>query len=399
MSQGIPFSCAIHKLIFWKSSGLFSGPMTQTMRTLCANSTSMRSGCVAVPGRARRSHGHTLFELVMSLAICSVLLLAMQSIVVIASRAIPNGQTVPSLNVNGADVMQTISRDLMYATAISEMTSTAITFTVPDRNNDGAAETIRYAWSGTAGNPLTRQYNGGTVVNVLPSVQSFLLAYDKRAVLQPTTYTTSAEALLASNTGLSILSGDSSVTSTNWPAQYFMPTLPGSATSWAVTRVTISAKAGSAGGQSLVQIRPVDSSNLPTSTVLDQQTMLGSNLTGSTAYQTFTFTNATGLSPTRGAAIVVQWSVGSTASQIHYLTSISLSSEAMATTTNSGGTWSNPLLSDLNFTAYGTYNTPNAPTYKYYLTNVRASVQQSSDTSTTLSLSARVLNEPQVTGP
>jgi hypothetical protein len=71
----------------------------------------------------------------------------------------------------------------------------------------------------------------------------------------------------------------------------------------------------------------------------------------------------------------------------------------MATTTNSGSSWSNPLLSDLSFTAYGTYNTPNAPTYIYYLTNVRSSVQQSSDSSTTLSTDARILNEPQVTGP
>jgi type II secretory pathway component PulJ len=369
------------------------------MRTHRATRTTLLAGFFEGSRTGRRAHGHTLFELVISLTICSVLLLAMQSIVVIASRAIPNGQTVPSLNVNGADVMQTISRDLMYATAISEMTSTAITFTVPDRNNDGAAETIRYAWSGTAGAPLTRRYNGGTVVNVLPSVQAFSLAYDKRAVQQPTTYTTSAETLLDSNTGISLLGGDSSVTSTNWPAQFFTPTLPGNATSWAVTRVTISAKAGSSGGQSLVQIRPVDSSNLPTSTVLDQQTMLSSNLTGSSAYQTFTFTNATGLSPSRGAAIVVMWSAGSTASAIHYLTSISLSNEAMATTTNSGSSWSNPLLSDLNFTAYGTYNTPNAPTYTYNLTNVRVSVQQNSDATTTLSTDARVLNEPPVTGP
>jgi hypothetical protein len=359
----------------------------------------MPDASVGVSRRRNRAHGHTLFELVMSLAICSVLLLAMQSIVMIASRAIPDGRTVSSLNVSGSDVMQTISRDLMYATAISEMTSNAITFTVPDRNNDGAAETIRYAWSGTAGDPLTRQYNSGTVVNVAPSVRSFVLNYDKRAVQQPTTYSTSAEILLASNTGLSLLSGDSAVTSTNWPAQYFVPTLPGNATTWAVTRVTISAKSGSAGGQSAVQIRPVDSSGLPLFTVLDQQTMLSSSLSGSTAYQTFTFANATGLDPAHGAAIVVQWVAGSTASSIHYLTSISLSSEAMATTTNTGSSWSNPLLSDLNFTAYGTYTTPNAPTYKYYLTNVRAVVQQSSDTTTTLSTDARVLNEPQVTGP
>ena len=365
----------------------------------CAISKLTPAGSLKIPGRGYRARGHTLFELVLSLTICSVLLLAMQSVVMIASRAIPDGRTVPSLNVSGADAMQTLSRDLTFARSISEMTSSAVTFTVPDRNGDGAAETIRYAWSGTVGDPLTRQYNSGTIVNIIASVNSFTLAYDKVAVQDPTSYTTSAEALLASNTGISVLSSDFQVTSTNWPAQNFVPTLPNNATSWSVTRVTISAKAGSGNGQSLVQIRPVDTSGLPTFTVLDQQTMLGSNLTSTSAYQTFNFTNATGLSPTQGAAIVVQWSAGSTASQIHYLTSVSLSNQAMAQTTNTGSTWTNPALSDMNFTVYGTYTTPNAPTYKYYLTNVRAAVQISSDVSTALRASARILNQPQVTGP
>ena len=42
-------------------------------------------------------------------------------------------------------------------------------------------ETIRYAWSGTPGDPLTRQYNGGTVLNVSDYVQFFSLDYSKRA--------------------------------------------------------------------------------------------------------------------------------------------------------------------------------------------------------------------------
>jgi hypothetical protein len=45
--------------------------------------------------------------------------------------------------------------------------------TVPDRTDaDALPETISYTWSGTAGAPLDRQYNGGTVASVLPSVQS-----------------------------------------------------------------------------------------------------------------------------------------------------------------------------------------------------------------------------------
>ena len=53
--------------------------------------------------------------------------------------------------------------DLEFALAFSEKTDHALTFTVPDRDGDFISETIRYAWSGTPGDPLTRQYNGGAV--------------------------------------------------------------------------------------------------------------------------------------------------------------------------------------------------------------------------------------------
>ena len=56
-----------------------------------------------------------------------------------------------------------------------------MTFTVADRTGDSAADTIRYAWSGVAGDPLTRQINAGTAVTVAANVQSLQLSYDSRS--------------------------------------------------------------------------------------------------------------------------------------------------------------------------------------------------------------------------
>jgi prepilin-type N-terminal cleavage/methylation domain-containing protein len=164
----------------------------------------------------------TLLELVISMAIASILLVAMQSVVLVAARAIPDGRTVGSRVTAGAAQITSLTSDLFYATAVSEMTATAITFTVPDVTGDGAPDTVRYAWSGNAGAPLTRQVNGGAVVSVLPSVQSFNLVYDKRPVLAPTTYATTAETLFVNSNGSSNLTSFK-VSSNNWPGQSFTP--------------------------------------------------------------------------------------------------------------------------------------------------------------------------------
>lgn len=69
--------------------------------------------------------------------------------------------------------MTDLLADIQLAQSFSENTTTAVTFTVPDRNGDNNPETIRYAWSGNAGDPLTRQYNSGAVVTVAENVHTF----------------------------------------------------------------------------------------------------------------------------------------------------------------------------------------------------------------------------------
>jgi len=125
----------------------------------------------------RRRLGYTLVELVVSIAIMSILMAGIASAVLIASHAMPGGQTPLETAVEAIDVVDQIASELLYATTITENTASAVTFTVADRSHgDSGPETIRYAWSGTPGDPLTRQYNGGTTVTVCQDVQDFSLA-------------------------------------------------------------------------------------------------------------------------------------------------------------------------------------------------------------------------------
>src|SRR5205085_11935458 len=109
-------------------------------------------------GKCRLAHAFTLFELLVSLLILSVLTLAIGSAFVVATRAVPDGHATPSQVVAagaGADVM---ARELYYAQSVTAMSPTSVTFSVAPRGTDTVAETITYSWSGKTGDPLLRQY-------------------------------------------------------------------------------------------------------------------------------------------------------------------------------------------------------------------------------------------------
>ncbi len=128
----------------------------------------------------RRASGYTLIELLVSSSIASVLLVGMGSSIYIASQAFEADEAAPAEIAQADETLAQVLRDAQQATSVSELTATSATFTVPDRNGDGAEETIRYAWSGTPGEPLTYQYNGGPVQNIAEDVQHFEMTYLSR---------------------------------------------------------------------------------------------------------------------------------------------------------------------------------------------------------------------------
>lgn len=116
--------------------------------------------------------GYTLIEVVASVAATSILLAGMGSVVMVAARS-TDEDALPMRQIEASLSLQEILADLEYAVSFSERTATAVAFTVADRNADTTAETIRYTWSGTPGDPLRRKYNGGTEVDYLSSVHVF----------------------------------------------------------------------------------------------------------------------------------------------------------------------------------------------------------------------------------
>ena len=127
--------------------------------------------------RIRSRHGLTLIELLASIAIMTIVLGAVSSALVLATAAIPTRRDPNQRRMEAAEVVDQMAGDLRMAIHLVERSATAVTFTVADRDVDEAPETIRYAWSGTEGDPLEHTYNSGSAVPILGDVTTFDLTY------------------------------------------------------------------------------------------------------------------------------------------------------------------------------------------------------------------------------
>jgi len=116
------------------------------------------------------------------MAIMSVLMLGIGSAFMLASRAVPATQSVFRANADAAVVAQQMVTELHTAKALTRGTNLLVEFTVPDRDNNGSPELIRYEWDGAPAGTLSRTYNGGTPAVLADNVYGFALGYVTKSV-------------------------------------------------------------------------------------------------------------------------------------------------------------------------------------------------------------------------
>ena len=333
----------------------------------------------------------TLVELVVCMVIAAVLLVAIGSTVVLASRALPNANNPTACTIEASMALDQLVAELEAAVYITEHSQTAIAFTVADRNNDGLNERIRYAWSGIAGDPLTRQYNGGTVSPFITNVQQFSLAPEIQSITEayPGAGVEDAfDSLLVttvSGTGL----GSVDVKSTNWSGQYFQMNLPANTMGWRPTRIRFMAKKNSSSGITKVQLRPADASFKPTGTVLQELSMDASILP---TWYTWIEGSLT-LDRKRSSdpvCLVFKYFSGVIPATLE-----SNDGAGLLASSNSGVTWTYSSLQDLQCQLYGKVTQPGPTQYAVtqYLTGMRIAMKVASVGPTAETIS-QVLNQP-----
>jgi len=309
--------------------------------------------------------GFTLAEVVLSMAILAILFAAVTSVVVLGARVSTLSATSNAATHNAADVMDQITADVNVALSISEQSERAITMTVPDRGGDGTAETIRYAWSGTAGDPLTRSYNGATAQTILSDVRTLKLSYLVREVGPPEPVE-SPEGVLVQHDDAAIPLSFSSYTLSKdaWAAMYFKPTFSANTTERKITKVKVRLKQQSTASQTVqIQVRNATGSNLPGTTIMASATVAESTLPASYGWVEVTLSGLTGLDPTKGYVLVVgQTNTSGNAGQVEYESGTLAETDNLwtqtANATNASPTWNaTSNTTHMRFQVWGTYTT------------------------------------------
>jgi prepilin-type N-terminal cleavage/methylation domain-containing protein len=349
------------------------------------------------PTRTHPTYGFTMLEVVLSLVILSIVLLAAQSAIMVAAKAVPNSQSASESVASAAGVMDQITADLQYAKTFSDMTANRIVFIVPDRTGDGQPETIRYEWSGLAGGALMRQMNGNTPVAIAPAVHFFELHYDKNATTTNAGTAEGPEVVLSSYDTTNSLN-DAAVTESNWRAQHFNPILPADTVSWRVTRVFIKARIrGSNIGETRVQIRPAVS-NKPSNVILGETILYENTLTGSFTWKEIPIVQQVQLNPNYTACFVLEWKSDSESCDIQYRGSLLFGEPVYCLLSGHDNSW-NPSNDVILHYVYGRITTADPTQTTYNLAAVRCAIQLPSSTSPPLTTTIRTVEQPQVPGP
>lgn len=329
----------------------------------------------------RPRHAFTLVELVVALAVTSIVMAGLGSVFVLAARGAEASADDQGSSTLAA--LHAMAAELQDAVRISQASATGVQFEVADRNGDSVNEVISYAWGGSPGNLLVRSYNGNSAGSV-GALRDFRLAFEtsSRTRTQVSGSTQSAETLLSSYTGAA--NGSYSVTTTQNVAQVFAPLIPPNATAWSVTRVRVFIMRGAGSGNVLgVQIRTVPGGTTPSSTVLEEWTLATSAMWSGGRWETFNST-LTGLSPSDSLAIVLYQKSGllSSTAVLSCQTSGIADPDAHQLTALLGGlgglTWSTYPEASLHYEVYGTYTTPATTTSAvtvYDSAEIRASFQ------------------------
>ena len=367
--------------------------------------TTSVAGMARLPSMRRRS-GHTLVELVVSVAVSGILVAGMTSTLYVASRAVNTSgpsRSVLEASAAAADVLG----ELQYAITFTERSADAVKFSVADRTGDEVPETIRYAWSGTPGDPLTRQYNGGEQVEIVQDVRQFDLTYEYRQAEQvPPGGDESAEQLLLAKDTMDSGAGYSrAITSSTWAGTYFAPSLPAEANSWRITRIEIYAKyAVPSSGGVLLQVRTADMSLHPTDTILGGVPIGESALPKNFGWYEVSLGSVSGLSPAQGVCVVVRHEFGSGTVATLFTETHSAGDPTPAAhpviTDDGGVTWTTVDGQDMWIRVWGTYTTQSEPpSPPSWLASVGVQLRVGPDSATRIDGGVQVLNAPEVAAP
>ncbi|MCP4592724.1 MAG: hypothetical protein GY842_18470 [bacterium] len=330
----------------------------------------------------------------------SILLAAMLSAIVVASHAMPDAASPAGTAIRTAEAADILVEELSSALWITDRQSNSVSFTVPDRDGDGAPETIMYSWSGTPGDPLLRKYSGGgeSAEEFLADVHDFQLGYEITTETEeyPGLPVEGAEELLMSyNSGYDL--ADARIEAGKWWGQFFKPTFPPEAVSWRVNRVFFYAKLHDNNATTTrIQLRLPAADNTPSDTIVDETTHPQLSLTASFQWVEKVFANAGRLSVGQGLCLTFITDDNKSAKLRYRKKDVVLSDAGLS---YDKPDW-DPVVTDeaLLFYVYGSFATPGPPqtATRRYVSAVRMILQAGEQLTSRVATTVQTVNSPEL---
>ena len=303
-------------------------------------------------------HAFTLVELVLAMAATSLLLLGISSAIIVASRSAYDPKQPQTALARSRCVAQLIADDLAQATSIVEGSATAVEFKVADRDDDGVEETLRYEWSGLAGDGVFRSINGDSAL-LASDIASLAFIYS--TTTENATVVGSAaegaEQLLYAFEDANL--SNVPISTTSWLAMTIAPTLPSDATAWSVTRIEFEAKQDAAAtGTLLIKLR--NSLSVLTSLLGSAISVNESDLPAAYGWTSVPVSGVTGISPSSSVSISFEAvSLLANSARMRYCDACEAHAVAYRSASSSSGlTWTNYVDGALNLRVYGKVTRP-----------------------------------------
>ncbi len=311
-----------------------------------------------------RRPGFTILELALSVMVMSTLMVAMGSAVLLASKAIPASDNPASAAIDQSRSLDLLTTDLAEALYFSERTATTLAFTVPDRDGDGNPERIRYAWAGSAGDPLTRQLGSSSPRAVVPSVDSLMFSAVTESTIQPLPagLVDGVEQVVANYLAADPVGSIGPSGSEGVGESFLASELPADAASWRLTGVEIRGKKdGPSSGTLDLQIRPASISGEPLEEVLAETSVAESSLGSGSFVWTRMAIEAEGLSPAgRYAFLLFNAGAGAPGTFEFQSAGVVQSDQALVTGNDATG-WTATPEQSLSYNVYGVPQVLGAP--------------------------------------
>lgn len=352
----------------------------------------------------------TMVELVISMAISTLLISALGAALVLASRAMPSRESPQQTAITSCRALDLMTEELSTAIWVAEVYEHSIAFQVPDRDPavSPGPEFIMYSWSGVAGAPLKRSYNNGAAAIVVPQVYSLAITPQ---LAKPGEDEPIADGLLTSFSGWSGITPevqDQMIGLNAYVAMCFSITPPPNTVSLLITRAEFSMKlqdGGDTTGAVNCAVHRSVGGTVPSAGMLGKAMPVAVGSLGSSYnWVTFTFEPLTITDPARTDYCLVLNQTAGTAGRVQEYHSSSATDNGMVErwAAKIAGPWQPQATSinhqDLPFRVYGVFKTSADPIVPlvYNVRSVAVALQASPDVSSTCYAKAVLLNEPEV---